>query len=198
MNLLAHAYLSGDHEGLLIGNFIADHIHGNKTARFPNEVQKGIRFHRLIDYYTDNHEVFIRSTKRLHGKYGKYAGVIVDVLYDHFLGVKWHQYSPIPLSEYTTSVYAVLLKNYNILPSRTKKLLPHIMIYDWLSAYSTFEGLEKAFVGLSRRVKYNPGIEHVLIDFKLEYKAFDTDFDEFFPKLKKYAEDTRLKILAEK
>lgn len=58
MNYLAHALLSNNNKGLLIGNFIADHIRGNDFKNFPEEVIKGILLHRRIDTFTDSHPEF--------------------------------------------------------------------------------------------------------------------------------------------
>jgi acyl carrier protein phosphodiesterase len=183
MNLLAHAYLSGDNEYLLVGNFIADHIKGNNIQHFPPEVLKGIQLHRFIDHYTDQHPLFNRSCNRLYSRYHKYSGVIVDILYDHFLARRWRQYHEMPLKAFTEQCYSVLLKHYNVLPQRTKSLLPHIMMENWLLAYYRFDGLERSFQGMSRRVKYNPGLEHAVEDLKKHYDGFETDFRDFFPDL---------------
>ena len=85
MNFLAHIYLSGENDLLKIGNFMADGIHGKAPESLPADVQKGIVLHRHIDTYTDAHPIFRQSTKRLHPVYHHYAGVIIDIYYDHFL-----------------------------------------------------------------------------------------------------------------
>ncbi len=183
MNLLAHAYLSGDNEYLMIGNFIADHIKGNHISHLPPDVIKGVQLHRMIDQYTDQHPMFNRSCNRLYHRYHKYSGVVVDILYDHFLARRWANYHDRPLQEFTEQCYGLLLKHYNILPLRTRNLLPHIMMDNWLVAYYRFDGLEKSFKGMSRRVKYNPGLEHAVEDLRLHYEEFEADFRDFFPEL---------------
>jgi acyl carrier protein phosphodiesterase len=65
MNFLAHIYLSGDSEDLLIGNFIADFVKGKQYEQFVGSIQKGIFLHRQIDYFTDTHALVRQSTKRL-------------------------------------------------------------------------------------------------------------------------------------
>ena len=92
MNFLAHIYLSGEDEGITIGNFIADGIKGKKYLSYPASIQKGILLHRGIDSFTDSHPTVRQSTARLHENYGHYSGVIVDILYDHFLAKNWEEY----------------------------------------------------------------------------------------------------------
>ena len=64
MNYLAHLYLSGKNEDILIGNFIADSVKGSKYKNYPTEIQRGVVLHRQIDTHTDAHPNFRTSTKR--------------------------------------------------------------------------------------------------------------------------------------
>jgi len=92
MNFLAHLYLSKDNQNIMIGNFIADAIRGNKFKHFPAEIQKGIILHRHIDTFTDQHPIVRISKRRLHERYGHYDGVIIDLFYDHFFGDRFVAY----------------------------------------------------------------------------------------------------------
>ena len=83
MNFLAHIYLSGEDEGVTIGNFIADHVRGNHFGHYPKEIQLGIILHREIDTFTDTHEIVRESKRRLHERYRHYDGVIIDIFYDY-------------------------------------------------------------------------------------------------------------------
>jgi acyl carrier protein phosphodiesterase len=65
----------------MIGNFIADHIQGNKYSHFSNEIQQGIFLHREIDTFTDAHAIVRKSKRRLHKRYGHYGGVIIDIFF---------------------------------------------------------------------------------------------------------------------
>ncbi len=76
MNFLAHIYLSGEEEGVIIGNFIADGIKGKKYKNYPLSIQKGILLHRGIDSFTDQHPTVRLSTKKLH----KTMDIIVALL----------------------------------------------------------------------------------------------------------------------
>ena len=94
MNFLAHVHLSENAlEEIQIGNFIADFIKNNSLEKYPTLVQKGIKLYRSIDYFTDQHLVVQESKSKLYEKYHKYAAVIIDVFYDHFLAKNWHLYS---------------------------------------------------------------------------------------------------------
>ena len=61
MNFLAHSYLSGSDQKILVGNFIGDFVKGKQYENYDDSIQKGIILHREIDYYTDKHEVYLDS-----------------------------------------------------------------------------------------------------------------------------------------
>ena len=70
MNYLAHLYLSGDDEAIMVGNFIGDYVKGKSYKNFPADIQKGILLHRQIDFFTDQHLKFREAKKLLNGDYG--------------------------------------------------------------------------------------------------------------------------------
>ena len=189
MNFLAHLKLSGDHEYIMLGNFIADHIRGNKISHLPQEVIDGIMLHRKIDYYTDHHPEFMKSRARLHKKYHKYAGVIADVIYDHFLAKNWNDYSEYHLSSFTTYSYGILLRHYSLLPSRTKKILPFFIMQNWLTSYRKFEGLRRSFQYLAKRANFKSNMEYAVEDLIDDYELYEAEFRAFFPDIATYCQN---------
>lgn len=89
MNVLAHIYLSGDSEKVIIGNYIGDYVKGRDYLNYPEQIRKGIIIHRHIDDFTDRHPVVHRSKIFFTRKYHKYSGVVTDIIYDHFLTKEW-------------------------------------------------------------------------------------------------------------
>jgi acyl carrier protein phosphodiesterase len=153
MNYLAHIYLSGDNELVTIGNFAADGIKGKSYRKYSKDMQIGILLHREIDTFTDAHKTVRKSTKRLHKKYSHYSGVIVDILYDHFLAKNWERYSDIPLDTYCEAFYDSLKDNFDLLPERTQRMMPYMIADNWLLNYASIEGIQKVLEGMNRRTK---------------------------------------------
>ncbi len=85
MNVLAHIYLSGDSEKIILGNYIGDYVKGRDYLKYPELIRKGIIIHRHIDAFTDSHPVVHRSKIFFTRKYHKYSGVVTDIIYDHYL-----------------------------------------------------------------------------------------------------------------
>jgi len=194
MNFLAHIYLSGETELVTIGNFVADGIRGNKYKLYPLEVQIGIQLHREIDTFTDAHPIFRQSTKRLHKGYGHYSGVIVDILYDHFLAKNWKAYSDIPLAEYIADFYKSLNRNIAVIPERFKKLTPIMIEGNWLLSYATIDGIQLVLDGMNRRTKGRSKMNEATKELKEHYEAFEKDFTEFFDELIEFSTKKRLEI----
>lgn len=179
MNFLAHIYLSGDNDLIKLGNFMADGIHG-KPDRFPPDVQKGILLHRAIDTYTDAHPIFRQGTKRLHPHYHHYAGVIMDIYYDHFLAKNWGGYHDKPLSEFAAAFYKSLEDNYSILTDKTKTMMPYMIKHDWLGSYATVEGIAGILSQMDNRTGKRSGMTDAVNELKEYYSEFEAEFTEFF------------------
>lgn len=183
MNYLAHIYLSGGNDLVTIGNFMADGIKGKDYKKYPKELQTGILLHRNIDTFTDSHETVRKSTKRLHKKYSHYSGIIVDMLYDHFLAKNWSTYCDIPLEEYVELFYDSLEEHYDILPMRIQKMMPYMMADNWLVSYASIGGISRALDGLNRRTKNRSSMNEAVIELETFYTSFENEFTLFFDEL---------------
>lgn len=183
MNFLAHIYLSGDNDMITIGNFVADAIRGNKYKLLSPEFQVGVKLHRHIDTFTDAHPIVRQSTKRLHKNYSHYSGVIVDILYDHFLAKNWHKYSEIPLDTYVNDFYDLLNEHFDILPVRFQKLMPFMIADNWLLSYAETEGIQRVLNGMNRRTKNKSGMHLATNELKAFYSEFEDEFTRFFEEL---------------
>ena len=179
MNFLAHIYLSGDNDLVKIGNFMADGIHG-KPDQFPPDVQKGILLHRAIDTYTDAHPIFRQGTKRLHPNYHHYAGVIMDIYYDHFLAKNWKDYHDGPLKGFAAAFYKSLEDNYTILTDKTKGMMPYMIKHDWLGSYATVEGIGNILSQMDHRTGKRSGMTNAVNELKEHYSEFEAEFTAFF------------------
>lgn len=187
MNFLAHIYLSGDNDLIKIGNFMADGIRGKQFMHFPEDVQKGIILHRAIDTYTDSHDIFRQSTKRLHEKYHHYAGVIVDIIYDHFLAKNWVKYSDENLETFISNFYKSLHVNYALLTEKTQDIMPYMIRQNWLLSYQTVDGIHKILTQMDRRSKNESKMQFASEELKEFYTEFEQEFTLFFEDLRQHS-----------
>lgn len=195
MNFLAHLYLSGNHPDLMVGNFIADHVKGNQIELFSNGVKDGIILHRGIDSFTDGHEIVRKSVMRLRPGFSKYAGVVVDMFYDHFLAVNWHDYSIVTLEVFTAECYTVLQNYPGALPERTKRMLYFMTRDNWLLAYARTDGIQAALAGMASRTSFYSGMENAVEALLEDYDDYLSEFRWFFPDLVNHASLLRKELL---
>ncbi|MCF8365341.1 MAG: ACP phosphodiesterase [Bacteroidales bacterium] len=183
MNYLAHLYLSFDNEEILVGNYIADAVKGRQIEHFQPGIKKGIVLHRKIDEFTDNHPVVSQSKDRIRMRYRKYAGVVIDMYYDHFLAVGWQEYSDISLQQFTKNTYRTLFKFYMKIPPKMKLILPAMAIGNWLASYAEIDNIGMALRGMSTRTTFDSGIENGRDELIEYYEDLKNDFKKFFPEL---------------
>ncbi|WP_026709013.1 acyl carrier protein phosphodiesterase [Flavobacterium frigidarium] len=188
MNFLAHIYLSGDNDYIKIGNFMADGIRGKHFEEFPIDIQKGITLHRAIDTFTDAHPVFRQSTKKLHARYHHYAGVIVDVFYDHFLAKNWSVYSNENLEEFIQNFYESLRQNQAVLTEKTIGFMPYMFKQNWLSSYQTIEGINSILTQMDGRTKNKSKMRFATEELQEFYSDFEEDFTTFFRDLQQHVQ----------
>jgi len=186
LNYLAHLFLAGTDPEIILGNFIADHVKGSDILKYSENVRKGIAMHRAIDTYTDLHPVVRRSIARLRADFHKYSGVIVDMYYDHYLSAQWDDYSDTGLMEFTKIRYNILNTFQAIIPPRSARLLFYMEKQNWLMAYSSFDGMQQAFNGMSRRTTFESKMELAVVNLKAGYPEFRQEFRQFFPDLQSY------------
>ena len=181
MNFLAHIYLSGDSDYILLGNFMADFIRGNRYEHYPEEVIKGIKLHRAIDQFTDQHAMVRKSIKRLRPNYGKYSSVIVDIFYDHFLARNWDDYHHNSLPDHAQHVYEVFTKYKDKFPDRIQSFLPSMIHHNWLVNYGKLYGIERSLQSIAKRAKFDNKMAQATEALKKDYKHFEKEFTLFFP-----------------
>jgi acyl carrier protein phosphodiesterase len=189
LNYLAHLFLAGTDPELILGNFIADHVKGNNVLKYSEKVRKGILMHRAIDSYTDQHPVVRKSIDRLRIDFRKYSGVVVDMYYDHFLSANWDKYSPVDIHSFTKTRYDILNTFREIIPTRSARLLFFMEKQNWLLSYSTFEGMQQAFNGMSRRTTFFSNMENAVESLQKGYPEFRNEFSIFFPDLQGFVKN---------
>ena len=194
MNFLAHIYLSGNNDLVKIGNFMADSIRGNQYTNYPENIRKGILLHRYIDTFTDAHPIYRKSKHRLHEKYGHYSGVIMDIVYDHYLAKNWSNYSDTYLEDYAQEFYKLLQQNYDILTEKTQKMMPFMIARNWLVSYASLDGLEMILFQMDYRTKHRVHMQEAINEVQEFYQEFETEFKFYFEELQQHCKEKMLEL----
>ena len=180
MNFLAHIYLSGNEDDVKIGNFIGDYIKGSAFHIYPDKIKQGILLHRFIDSFTDKNTHTLDAKQLFAPKYRKYAGIVMDIVYDHFLATNWERYSYVDLRTFINHFHSLLLEKNDMLPTEVQDIVPKLIKNDRIYSYIEVEGIRSV---LSTMSKYTSLPDHS--DFAIEvlnsnYKFLKQNFLLFF------------------
>ena len=190
MNYLAHLHLGGQRPGQLLGSLYGDFVKGRLQGQFEPEVEAAIQLHRSIDVYTDRHPLVDVSLSRFSVTRRRYAGIVLDVFFDHCLARDWSLYADRPLTQFTSNVYRVLSAE-SQLPERLAKIAPHMMAHDWLGSYREFDVLEQVLRGISRRLTRPEELAGAMQELRVLYEPLSEDFRLFYPQLQDFAQHRR-------
>lgn len=180
MNYLAHAYLAGDADSDRLGGLMGDFVKGPLPCGLPDDLAAGVALHRRIDSYADMHPAFQRSRARVSATRRRYAGVMVDMFYDHLLAAHWPAYSPQALVQYSQGIYDLLDANAPALPERLDQVRIWMRKDDWLCGYRTMQGTGDAIDRIARHRLSRPGtLPGAIEELEADYQGFKMDFLEF-------------------
>jgi acyl carrier protein phosphodiesterase len=183
MNWLAHIQLSGDSAATQIGNLIPDLVRASELGGISEQFSAGIKLHRMIDSYTDTHPVFRSSTARIDGPLRRYASILIDLFYDHFLACEWSAYSAIPLAKVVGDFHESIDSFHTVLPEPVYDRLVQIREEGYLLSYSTEDGIAEALLRVSSRLRRPVNLAAGVVHLRAHYELFAADFRDFYPQL---------------
>jgi len=186
MNFLAHMYLSGYESDIIAGNFAADFLRTSQTRLLPEGIRQGIHLHRKIDSFTDSHEKFRDSVALLRPTQGKYAPVIADILYDHYLSRHWSDFSQEPLEIFSNRIYKALDEQAGHLPEKVRYIIPRMIEDDFLLSCKNETRLYKTFERLGKRARFPHSFHKAIDDLNQHYPAFEMHFRQFLPAISNF------------
>ena len=196
MNYLAHAFLSFGDAQVLTGNMISDYVKGKTQFSYPETVQKGIRLHRAIDNFTDNHASTREIMSLFRPQYRLYAGAFADVVYDYFLANDKDIFlNSEALLQFTEKTYQQLEAHQEHFPLKFKMAFPYMVSQNWLYNYQFDEGMQKSFNGLVHRATYLYECDIAFEIFLENKERIGQHYLDFFDSVKKFAHDTLAQLL---
>lgn len=190
MNYLAHVFLAQNTPDSRLGNLMGDFVKGNLERYrdcYPTGILQGLRTHRLVDEFTDQHPLFRQSRDRVRHELGLYAGIAIDIFYDHFLSCHWSRFCARSRLDFITEIYILLESQCDHLPAKLQAIVPYIIQEDWLNRYQDLAGINYTFTRLHRRIKRENPLHQAPQILQQHYSELEADFLQFFPELWTYA-----------
>jgi acyl carrier protein phosphodiesterase len=193
MNYLAHIFLARHSDDAMLGAVLGDFVKPHAGLLFSPEMEAEIVTHRRVDSFTDSHPVVL-DAKALFGEgRRRYAGILLDVFYDHLLAANWARYADVPLDALITRFYTALVRRADLLPPNLARIAPYMIEQDWLGSYRDYAGVDLAIRRMSTRLSKNGDVmRDALADLELHYATIETGFHRFFPELVDYVDGRRI------
>lgn len=187
MNFLAHVWLAGDGIEDRLGALVGDFVKGPLPGKLSPTLAVGVELHRRVDGYADVHPAFLRSRRRVSAMRRRYAGIMVDMFYDHFLACHWPRFSEVPLAEYVAELYALAERRRGDLPPAFHRTLGYMRQENWLLSYRTPDAIALALDRLAQyRLRQPNHLGGGGAELLACYEGFETDFLEFIADARRY------------
>lgn len=175
----------------MAGNFLADALRGKAAFdALPHEVFQGVLLHREIDAFTDAHPLVRQGIQRLRPRHGKYAGVVLDILYDHLLARHWDAFSAVGIHDHSQATYAIYPDFAHLMPQPVWARLERMIAHDWLARYGSIENLRFVFERMAERARFENLFKDAHEDVLNHDRPFTEEFLEFYPALFAHAKKT--------
>jgi acyl carrier protein phosphodiesterase len=188
MNFLAHFHLAWPDQGMIVGGLEGDYIKGPLTGSLLPDIERGVKLHRAIDAYTDAHPLIGQLRRELPPGLRRYAGIIIDLSFDHFLSLNWSRYSDVPLREFNAGVYTALSDHETELSAAARGMAARLAEHDILNLYRDWDTVTASARRIGQRFRrHNPFLD---IDRDLAPKKalIEEAFLNFYPDLQSFCE----------
>lgn len=189
MNYLAHLYLARHGDDAMLGALLGDFVFGvSGPEAYPEPIRREILLHRRIDRYTDAHPSVTAARALFADGRRRYAGIALDVYYDHLLARDWARWSEVDLDAFTARFYTHLLANHARLPARLQTIAPRMAQYDWLGSYRERANVDQVVSRIATRLSRNGDkLVACLDDLRTHEPAIERGFDALLSDLVAHA-----------
>ena len=187
MNYLAHFHLAWPDEGLLAGGLEGDYYKGPLRGDLPPDIERGVRLHRAIDGYTDRHPAVARLREVFPDRLRRYAGILADLSFDHFLSRHWQRFSNVPQPDFNAGVYRSLRAREQALSEGARRMLGRMEQHDILGLYHDWDTVPASAARIGERFRRHNPFTDLERDLAPARDQLERAFLEFYPDLQDYS-----------
>ena len=189
MNHLAHVFLAPDSPEARVGSILGDFTRGVDLSALPASVRQGVRHHRSVDSYTDHHPDVLASKQVFSRQRRRFAGVALDILYDHFLLKHWERFSAIDQDAFIRRIYSELQAKEHLMPDKMARVTRRMVWNDWFGAYQDLENIGYALDRVAGRIRFSNQFTGMIMEIRAHQDELEQNFLSFFPDLQEFAGD---------
>ncbi|WP_040296562.1 acyl carrier protein phosphodiesterase [Alcanivorax hongdengensis] len=183
MNYLAHLSLSRPTVASRVGNVLGDFMRGVDVQALPETVQRALDNHRLVDRVTDQHPSVRQARALFSPSRRRFAGVAMDVLFDHFLWQHWSRFHDRPLQHAIGDYYRQLQQGQALMPPAMQAAVGRMRERDLLNVYASLEGVSEALDAMAARIRFTNSFAGIGEELALHYDTLEQVFLALYPHL---------------
>lgn len=183
MNFLAHSFLSPATPHALVGNLLGDFCKGIDASSLHPEIKSGLDNHRYVDKYTDHHPLVKDARRLFSDKRRRFSGIVLDVLFDHYLIKHWQKYSEVPFITFKQQTYQLLEAATVYMPEHMAQVMTKVVSQDWFESYQTLDGIGFALDRIASRIRFTNQFQNSIEEITALDKQLEQVFLAFFPQL---------------
>ena len=187
MNHLAHVLLAGADSERRLGGVLGDFVRGTPDPSLPSGVREGIALHRAIDGYTDRHPDVLAARALFEPPYRRYAGIALDMWFDHLLARDFERWSTRPLVAFSADLRELLRRYDALLPATAQRFARYMQANDLPTGYADPAVLERALAGIGQRLRRDNPLDRMLPVLQALDAPLQERFEAFFPQLQDFA-----------
>ena len=188
MNYLAHLFFAEDNSQSRIGNLLGDFCRGVDVKNLPDAVQQGLRQHRAVDAFTDRSAEVLAAKQYFSPHRRRFAGIAIDMLFDHFLIRHWSTFHPQPFDLYKQQLYQKLQADLPQMPASMQPTVSAIIRQDWFTSYTEINQLGHALDRVAQRIRFANQFAGAGLDIQAHYPELEQLFLQFFPRLQQHVQ----------
>ena len=189
MNYFAHLYLSQPTAASAVGNLLGDFAKGVVVNDLPQAVSNGLQNHRAVDRFTDSHPIVKDLTPLFSKQRRRFAGIALDVYFDHLLIKHWSEFDNRALDEVIQTCYQHMQTGQSLMPSKRMVTTTTKMVdYDWFGSYRDIKSVAQALDRIALRIRFKNNFKNVMEEIEHHHDAIELGFLTFFPELVRHVE----------
>ncbi|ART81871.1 hypothetical protein CBP31_03885 [Oceanisphaera profunda] len=185
MNYLAHLHLAHISHTSLAGALLGEYAKGQIDTQLAPELQLGIRLHRQIDSFTDAHPLHLGAVQAMPSPFRRYGGIIMDMMFDHFLARFWHRYHEQTLQDFIDGAHRQLIPDAQW-PGAMVTLVARMQQYQLLASYQTLDGISLALSRIDQRFRRPTPLPQCAPLLHDHYHDMEQAFLGFYPELMEF------------
>ena len=184
MNFLAHLWLSEQARLPLAGGILGDMLRGALPPDMPAPLAESVRLHRRVDAATDRHPRVQAARARFGPSTRRYAGILLDVLYDHVLARDWLHYSDEPLAAFADRAAAEVAAEGRWFERGLHRAPQRDRFSALLISYRDESGIDEALRRTAARLRRPEGLLDAMAGWQAHLPGLRRDLPELLVSLK--------------